>query len=107
MALTPAARAWAVLGKGLSPICNSMTSLPWALSLLATARTSKAVSAVRPRAKVLSVGGFMGDPEKGVAATRGGAFRRASRLHYEIVEGGGYCFAAMAWASGRTTAGIT
>ena len=38
------------LGNGLSPICSSMTSLPAALRRRATARTSKAVSPVRPRA---------------------------------------------------------
>src|SRR5437870_1103137 len=54
MAFLPASMALAVLGKGLSPICSSTTSLPAALSRLATARTSKAVSADRPRAKVLS-----------------------------------------------------
>src|SRR5262245_46599374 len=43
-----------VLGKGLSPICSSMTSLPPALSRLATARTSNAVSATRPSANRLS-----------------------------------------------------
>src|SRR4051812_23471244 len=55
MALIPAARALRVLGNGLSPICNSTTSLPAALRRLATARTSKAVSALRPRAKLLRV----------------------------------------------------
>src|SRR5436305_14231094 len=44
-----------VLEKGLSPICSSITSLPWALSRLATASTSKAVSPVRPEAKALKV----------------------------------------------------
>src|SRR5438128_11590910 len=53
MARWPASMALRVLGKGLSPICNSTTSLPWALIRFATARTSKAVSAERPRAKVL------------------------------------------------------
>src|SRR5262245_33512060 len=53
MAWVPAWRAERVLGKGLSPICSSMTSLPCAFNRLATARTSKAVSAVRPRAKEL------------------------------------------------------
>src|SRR5207245_636761 len=47
--------AW-VLGKGLSPICSSMTSLPCALRRLATASTSKAVSELRPWAKQLREG---------------------------------------------------
>ena len=61
--LGPAARALLVLGKGLSPICSSMTSLPAALRRRATARTSKAVSADRPRAKLLSgtAGSGIGD----------------------------------------------
>jgi hypothetical protein len=53
MALAPAASALAVLLKGLSPICSSMTSLPAALSFLATARTSNAVSVDKPRANAL------------------------------------------------------
>src|ERR1041384_7747246 len=53
MAAMPASSAWAALLYGLSPICSSMTSLPWALSRLATARTSKAVSVERPRANWL------------------------------------------------------
>src|SRR5712692_11026299 len=56
MARMPAARALFVLGKGLSPIWSSITSLPRALSWRATARTSKAVSALRPREKRLGVG---------------------------------------------------
>src|SRR5207248_9178046 len=56
MARWPAARAEAVLGKGLSPIWSSITSLPAALRRLATASTSKAVSGCRPRANALSVG---------------------------------------------------
>jgi hypothetical protein len=44
MACLPAANAERVEGKGLSPICNSMTSLPRAFNCLATANTSKAVS---------------------------------------------------------------
>ena len=55
IAFCPAARADLVLGNGLSPICNSITSLPPALSLRATASTSKAVSPVRLRANVESV----------------------------------------------------
>src|SRR5438105_189558 len=51
----PPLRAWRVLSKGLSPIWSSITSLPSALSRLATARTSKAVSVDRPRAKELNV----------------------------------------------------
>src|SRR5207248_10486845 len=51
----PAARAFLVLANGLSPICNSITSLPAALSLRATASTSNAVSPVSPWAKVLNV----------------------------------------------------
>jgi len=50
MAAFPAAAAAAVVGNGLSPIWSSITSLPAALSRFATARTSKAVSAVSPRA---------------------------------------------------------
>src|SRR3954454_22596979 len=57
MACSPAAVAWVGLGNGLSPICNLITSLPAALSRRATARTSKAVSATRPRAKELRVTG--------------------------------------------------
>src|SRR5262245_35060797 len=53
MVSRPASLALRVLGKGLSPICNSTTSLLRALSLRATARTSKAVSAERPWAKAL------------------------------------------------------
>src|SRR5262249_36232902 len=53
MACRPASRALRVLAKGLSPICNSTTSLPRALRRLATARTSKAVSAERLWAKAL------------------------------------------------------
>src|SRR5437868_13802975 len=49
----PASMAWRGVGKGLSPICSSMTSLRWDLRRLATASTSKAVSAVRLRAKLL------------------------------------------------------
>src|SRR5690349_17295985 len=56
MARTPAVRALAVDGKGLSPICSSMTSLPWALRRLATASTSNAVSAVGPWANWLGRG---------------------------------------------------
>src|SRR5687768_14398151 len=57
MALMPPSRARRVLGKGLSPICNSITSLPCALSLRATARTSNAVSEVSPWANALRVAG--------------------------------------------------
>src|SRR5262245_21949257 len=57
----PACRACRVLAKGLSPIWSSTTSFPWALSFLATARTSKAVSAVRLRAKALRVSSREGD----------------------------------------------
>src|SRR5271156_2516709 len=57
MAWPPATSAWRVLGNGLSPICSSMTSLPRPFKRLATASTSKAVSALRPRAKSLSVRG--------------------------------------------------
>src|SRR5438067_1279922 len=58
MARTPAARACSGVGKGLSPIWSSMTSLPKVLSWRALASTSKAVSAVRERANWLRVGGM-------------------------------------------------
>src|SRR5262245_33911346 len=51
MARAPAAAAWRVVAKGLSPICSSMTSLPAAFSRRAAARTSKAASLTRPVAK--------------------------------------------------------
>src|SRR3970282_1481912 len=54
MALMPPARAAAVLSNGLSPISSSMTSLPPALSALATPSTVKAVSTVKERANSLS-----------------------------------------------------
>src|SRR5262245_28620092 len=53
----PAARAAAGVEKGLSPICSSMTSLPWPFKRLATARTSNAVSARSEEAKRLNVTG--------------------------------------------------
>src|SRR5262245_50709747 len=74
MASTPAATAAAGLGNGLSPICSSMTSLPWALSRLATARTSNAVSARRPEAKRLNVTG------RGVLIRSGLSFRSQASL---------------------------
>src|SRR5947208_2367147 len=90
MACCAAATAWAVLGKGLSPICNSMTSLPWPLSRLATARTSKAVSARRPAANWLNATGSAMEPpgseadghEKHEKAQKGGekVFRSSPAL---------------------------
>src|SRR5262245_61963690 len=70
MARSPASRARGVLGNGLSPICSSMTSLPCPFSLRATASTSKAVSAERPRAKRLSSGMAVGSRRS--AIRRGG-----------------------------------
>src|SRR6516164_4152961 len=55
MASTPAFNACWVLANGLSPICNSITSLPWPLRRLATARTSKAVSADSALANLLNM----------------------------------------------------
>src|SRR5947199_2660676 len=78
MAAMPACRAWAGVGKGLSPICNSTTSLPWARRRLATARTSNAVSAFSPRANRLRV-----TPSAGawlMRRTRYAASRRGSLL---------------------------
>jgi hypothetical protein len=54
IALIPAPLAFGVLGNGLSPISSSMTSFPFALNALAIAKTVKADSAVRLRAKELS-----------------------------------------------------
>src|SRR5439155_1794896 len=101
MALMPAARACLVLGKGLSPIWSSMTSFPWALRRLATARTSKAVSAVRPRAKELSVA------EDGAIVNRQPDEDEKTTLHYNLAArpAPAHCFAAIAWASGLTTPG--
>src|SRR5438874_10924500 len=83
MARMPAACACVVLSKGLSPICSSTTSLPWAFSRLATARTSKAVSAVRLPAKRLTVrgsgiGGRVG--RSGPGPRRGGRGAAGRRL---------------------------
>ena len=46
------------VGKGLSPIWSSLTSFPPALSRRATARTTKAFSDVRERAKVVREAGM-------------------------------------------------
>ena len=56
MARMPAALACGGEGNGLSPISSSTTSLPAALSWRARASTVKAVSALRFRARALSLG---------------------------------------------------
>src|SRR5262245_46508062 len=55
MAFRPAATACFVLGKGLSPIWSSTTSLPAAVRRRATARRGEAVGAVRRGASGLGV----------------------------------------------------
>src|SRR6266699_3472657 len=106
MARRPASAAWRVLGKGLSPICSSTTSLPAALSRFATARTSKAVSAERDRAKALRgawlmvvdrVGSAVGLPLVGLAFAAPRLVQRAlSRkrpTRHRLIPHG-YCLAA-------------
>src|SRR5262245_47549466 len=90
MASIPARAAWCVLGKGLSPICSSITSLPCAFRRLATARTSKAVSAWRFRAKVLKEGPVEGGMAARVVRWGRAIVRAAPRLsppHHHTTRG--------------------
>src|SRR5436305_2072484 len=70
MARRPAARAFGGVGKGLSPISSSTTSLPRAFSARAIASTVKAVSALRSRARAL---------RRGMGASRFSSRRRSRR----------------------------
>src|SRR3954462_4338905 len=86
-----------------------MTSLPPAFNLLASASTSKAASVVRLAAKELRET----EAARGGILLRGGGKSRRAGLYGSVPQARpsekkpDHCFAAIVWARGRITAGIT